>query len=151
MKKVVNVMVAVVMVCMAAVVMVCMAAVMGMSIKQSIDWQAKYNAEHVKYNEAEHVIGHYKTQESMRVFDTYAIERWCGSEVSQGKVRMLGAKVVGIEDALYTLEDEAGELWLVDSVALDSTDNVLLWIADNDTVNDTTDDVVIKVFIEAHN
>lgn len=134
----------------AVVLMVVMAVVMGMSVKQSIDWQAKYNEEHEQLNEAQHVIGHYEAQEAMRVFDTQAIERWCGGAGLDGKVRMIGAEVVGREGTLITVEDEQGQQWLMDNVAIEDTDNVLLWIADNNTALDYTDDAIIKVFVEVY-
>ena len=85
----------------------------------------------------------------MRVFDTQAIERWCRSAGLEGKVRMIGAEVVGREGTLITVEDEQGQQWLMDNVAIEDTDNVLLWIADNNTALDYTDDAIIKVFVEA--
>ena len=134
-----------------AVLIVCMAVCLSISIRQSIDWQAKYRAEHEKYNDVERIIRHYETQESKRVFDTSIIEHGYRDKALHGKVRMVSAVIVSIDGILYTLEDETEELWIVDNVALDGTDNVLLWIVDNDTDNDVTDDVVIKVFVEAHN
>ena len=134
----------------AVITMVAMAVVMGMAVKQSIDWHAKYNEEHRQLNEAQHILGHYETQEAMRVFDTQAIERWCGGAGLEGKVRMIGAEVVGREGTLITVEDEQGQQWLMDSTTIEDTDNVLLWIADNNTALDYTDDVIIKVFVEAY-
>ena len=96
------------------------------------------------------MIGHYEAQEAMRVFDTQAIERWCRSAGLEGKVRMIGAEVVGREGTLITVEDEQGQQWLMDNVAIEDTDNVLLWIADNNTALDYTDDAIIKVFVEAY-
>lgn len=133
------------------VLIVCMAVCLSISIRQNIDWQAKYRIEHEKYNEVERIVRHYETQESRRVFDTSVIEHGYVDKALQGKVRIVSAAIVSIDGILYTLEDETGELWLVDNVALDDTDNVLLWIADNNTANDVTDDAVIKVFVESHN
>ena len=64
---------------------------------------------------------------------------------------MIGATVYAREDNLLTLEDETGELWRVEDVTVEDNDCILLWIVDNHTEDDVTDDVVIKVYTEAHN
>lgn len=83
------------------------------------------------------------------VFDTSALEGWCGdSEV--GTVRMMGAWVVSCESTAWTLCDEEGYLWIVEDV---STINVegyyLLWLADNNTPQ-VEDDVIVKMWAEVH-
>ena len=79
------------------------------------------------------------------VFDTSIIEHeWCG-EFSDGTIRMVGAWY-------YTsgvVEDEQGQLWGIDQ-EVSNEDFLLLWIADNNTPNKTTDDIIIKVWREAH-
>jgi hypothetical protein len=79
------------------------------------------------------------------VFDTSIIEHeWCG-DFSDGTIRMVGAWY-------YTdgvVEDEQGQLWGVDQ-EVSTEDFLLLWIADNNTPNKTTDDIIIKVWREAH-
>ena len=79
------------------------------------------------------------------VFDTSIIEHeWCG-EFSDGTIRMVGAWY-------YTngvVEDEQGQLWGIDQ-EVSTEDFLLLWIADNNTPNKTTDDIIIKVWREAH-
>jgi hypothetical protein len=47
------------------------------------------------------------------------------------------------------VEDEQGQLWGIDQ-EVSMEDFLLLWIADNNTPNNTTDDVVIKVWREAY-
>ena len=84
-------------------------------------------------------------------FDTYWIENNCGAGEDEGTIRMISATVSAREGNLLTLEDEAGELWCVEDVTVADNDCILLWIADNHTENDVTDDVVIKVYTEAHN
>ena len=141
MKRVMNVVV--------AVVMVGLAVVAGMSVKQSIDWHSKYNAEKQACEQAQDALVEMQEEEDARVFDTSIIEAWCG-DGCDGKVRMVGATVVSTEDGLVTLEDETGELWLVESTTLAESDDVLLWIADNHTTDDKTDDIIIKVYTEMY-
>lgn len=87
------------------------------------------------------------TQESVGStgFDTTVLEAlWCGS-FNDGTVRMVGAWW----HADGVVEDEQGHLWNIEQT-VDKQDFLLLWIADNHTPNNTTDDVVIKVWTEAH-
>ena len=84
-------------------------------------------------------------------FDTSWIENNCGAGEDEGTIRMISATVYARESNLLTLEDEAGELWCVEDVTVADNDCILLWIADNHTENDVTDDVVIKIYTEAHN
>ena len=83
-------------------------------------------------------------------FDTSWIENNWGADEDKGTIRMISATVYTREDNLLTLEDEAGELWCVEDVTVADNDCILLWIADNHTEDDVTDDVVIKVYTEAH-
>ena len=83
-------------------------------------------------------------------FDTSWIENNCGAGEDEGTIRMISATVYTREGNLLTLEDEAGELWCVEDVTVADNDCILLWIADNHTEDDVTDDVVIKVYTEAH-
>lgn len=80
-----------------------------------------------------------------QAFDTSVIEQaWCGG-FTDGTVRMVGAW-------WYTdgvVEDEQGQLWGID-VPVTNEDFLLLWIADNNTPNNTTDDIIIKVWREAY-
>lgn len=84
-------------------------------------------------------------------FDTSWIENSCGAGEDEGTIRMISATVYAREGNLLTLEDEAGELWCVEDVTVADNDCILLWIADNHTEDDVIDDVVIKVYTEAHN
>ena len=78
-------------------------------------------------------------------FDTSIIEsQWCGG-FTEGTVRMVGAW-------WYTdgvVEDEQGQLWAVEQ-SVEQEDFLLLWIADNNTPDKTTDDIIIKVWREAY-
>ena len=84
-------------------------------------------------------------------FDTSWIESNCGAGEDEGTIRMISATIYAREGNLLTLEDEAGELWCVEDVTVADNDCILLWIADNHTEDDVTDDVVIKIYTEAHN
>ena len=78
-------------------------------------------------------------------FDTSIIENnWCGG-FCDGQVRMVGAWWY----ADGVVEDEQGQLWGIDQ-EVSMEDFLLLWIADNNTPNNTTDDLIIKVWREAY-
>lgn len=78
-------------------------------------------------------------------FDTSVIEQeWCGG-FEDGTVRMVGAWWY----ADGVVEDEQGQLWGIEQ-SIEQTDFLLLWIADNNTPDNTTDDLIIKVWREAY-
>lgn len=80
-----------------------------------------------------------------QMFDTSIIEtQWCGG-FTDGTIRMVGAWWY----ADGVVEDEQGQLWGIEQ-SIEQTDFLLLWIADNNTPNNTTDDIVIKVWREAY-
>lgn len=80
-----------------------------------------------------------------QMFDTSIIEtQWCGG-FEDGTVRMVGAWWY----ADGVVEDEQGQLWGVEQ-SIEQTDFLLLWIADNNTPNNNTDDIIIKVWREAY-
>lgn len=80
-----------------------------------------------------------------QMFDTTPIEQaWCGG-FEDGTVRMVGAWWY----ADGVVEDEQGQLWGIDQ-EVSMEDFLLLWIADNNTPNNTTDDLIIKVWREAY-
>ena len=80
-----------------------------------------------------------------QMFDTTPIEQaWCGG-FTDGTVRMVGAWWY----ADGVVEDEQGQLWGIEQ-DIDKEDFLLLWIADNNTPDKTTDDIVIKVWREAY-
>lgn len=80
-----------------------------------------------------------------QMFDTSIIEaQWCGG-FEDGAVRMVGAWWY----ADGVVEDEQGQLWGIDQ-QVSEQDFLLLWIADNNTPDKTTDDIIIKVWREAY-
>ena len=80
-----------------------------------------------------------------QAFDTSIIEQeWCGG-FTDGTVRMVGAWWY----ADGVVEDEQGQLWGIEQ-SIDKEDFLLLWIADNNTPDETTDDIIIKVWREAY-
>ena len=80
-----------------------------------------------------------------QMFDTTSIEQaWCG-DFEDGTVRMVGAWWY----ADGVVEDEQGQLWGIEQ-SIDKEDTLLLWIADNNTPDKTTDDIIIKVWREAY-
>lgn len=87
--------------------------------------------------------------ETVVEFDTSVLQTWCRGE-DMGTVRMVGAWVAESVDNAHTLNDETGNAWIVEDITLHEDDWLLLWIADNHTTEDVTDDVIIKVWAEAH-
>lgn len=80
-----------------------------------------------------------------QMFDTTPIEQaWCGG-FTDGVVRMVGAWWY----ADGVVEDEQGQLWGIEQT-IDKGDFLLLWIADNNTPDKATDDIIIKVWREAY-
>lgn len=80
-----------------------------------------------------------------QMFDTTPIEQaWCGG-FTDGTVRMVGAWWY----ADGVVEDEQGQLWGIEQT-IDKGDFLLLWIADNNTPDKATDDIIIKVWREAY-
>ena len=80
-----------------------------------------------------------------QMFDTTPIEQaWCGG-FTDGTVRMVGAWWY----ADGVVEDEQGQLWGIEQ-SIDKEDFLLLWIADNNTPDKPTDDIIIKVWREAY-
>ena len=80
-----------------------------------------------------------------QAFDTTLIEQaWCGG-FTDGTVRMVGAWWY----ADGVVEDEQGQLWGIEQ-SIDKEDFLLLWIADNNTPDKTTDDIIIKTWREAY-
>lgn len=77
-------------------------------------------------------------------FDVSALHEWCG-DFSCGSIRMIGA--VGIDENSLVTDD--GNLWEVEDLPLTQDEFYLIWIADNFT-EDVTDDIIIKVWTEAH-
>ena len=81
--------------------------------------------------------------------DTSAIEMWCG-DFSSGNIRMVGAWVAGYEGNNVLIEDETGNIWMMDDCYIDKDEFLLLWLADNDTPSNVEDDLIIKVWTELH-
>lgn len=118
----------------------------------------KLNAEHEtevqalneQINDLTVIAQKYATEQANKKFDTSALDSWCAGD-EEGIIRMVAAVPYAREDSTLTLEDEQGELWLVEDMDISDDEYVLMWIADNNTKDNTTDDTVIKVFVEVHN
>ena len=83
-------------------------------------------------------------------FDTSVLESWDG-DFSDGKIRMIGAWVDGQDNNGDPIViDEKGELWTISGYEVASDDFLLLWIADNNTVEDMNDDIVMKIWTEKY-
>ena len=83
-------------------------------------------------------------------FDTSVLESWDG-DFSDGKIRMIGAWLYGHDNNGDPIViDEKGELWTISGYEVASDDFLLLWIADNNTVEDMHDDIIMKIWTEKY-
>ena len=83
-------------------------------------------------------------------FDTSVLESWDG-DFSDGKIRMIGAWLYGQDNNGDPIViDEKGELWTISDYEVASDDFLLLWIADNNTVEDVHDDIIMKIWTEKY-
>ena len=83
-------------------------------------------------------------------FDTSILESWDG-DFSDGKIRMIGAWLYGQDNNGDPIViDEKGELWTISGYEVASDDFLLLWIADNNTVEDMNDDIIMKIWTEKY-
>ena len=93
--------------------------------------------------ETKETVKYIEVQEE-HLFDNSVIENnWCG-DFCDGTVRTVGAWWY----ADGVVEDEQGQLWAIEQT-IEKEDFLLLWIADNNTPDKTTDDIVFKVWREA--
>lgn len=88
----------------------------------------------------------YRYVDTNDYFDTSALSQWCGDS-RLGKVRMIGAGQAEGESK-GKVEDEQGNRWNV-IADYEDNDTLLLWVADNHTPQDVSDDVVVKVWRES--
>ena len=83
-------------------------------------------------------------------FDTSVLESWDG-DFSDGKICMIGAWLYGQDNNGDPIViDEKGELWTIPGYEVESDDFLLLWIADNNTVEDVHDDIIMKIWTEKY-
>lgn len=83
-------------------------------------------------------------------FDVSALQEWCHGE-DIGTIRMVDATPVKHSAGGYwTIADGYGEQWMVSGISLHHEDFLMLWIADNNTPDNVMDDVIVKVWVEAH-
>ena len=83
-------------------------------------------------------------------FDTSVLESWDG-DFSDGKIRMIGAWLYGHDNNGDPIViDEKGELWTISGYEVASDDFLLLWVADNNTVEDVHDDIIMKIWTEKY-
>lgn len=83
-------------------------------------------------------------------FDTSTLESWDG-DFSDGKIRMIGAWLYGHDNNSNPIViDENGELWTLTNHDIKTEDFLLLWIADNNTIEDIQDDIVLKIWVEKY-
>ena len=84
------------------------------------------------------------------MFDTSILETWCHGE-DLGTIRMVGGWVHEREGDVWTLHDEQGNAWTVEDLHnMQEHGWRLLGIADNNTTDDATDDVIVKLWTEVY-
>ena len=83
-------------------------------------------------------------KQTIQEYDVSAIAE--EGHCDDGIVRVVSAKVYERQGNIITLEDSTGNLWEVEDVAIADSASVLLWLADNHTTNDVTDDVIVEVY-----
>lgn len=82
------------------------------------------------------------------LFDTTIIEnqKTVNYDCDKGRIRIVHAWGYNEEERLVV--DETGNIWeILEPVSLD--EEMLLWIADNNTPEDVTDDVLVRVWRQA--
>lgn len=83
-------------------------------------------------------------------FDTSVLESW-GGDFSDGKIRMIGAWLYGQDNEGNPIViDERNELWTLPNFNIAPNDFLLLWIADNHTVENVQDDIIMKIWVEEY-
>lgn len=83
--------------------------------------------------------------------DVSTFERWIYG-YGEGTVRaVVGEYYSTDEDGYITICDENGNLWGIYDYEYPINEHhfIMLWIADNHTPDDVTDDIVVKVWVEA--
>ena len=82
------------------------------------------------------------------LFDTTIIEnlKTVNYDFDEGRIRIVHAWGYNEEERLVV--DETGNIWeIFEPVSLD--EEMLLWIADNNTPEDVTDDILVRVWRKA--
>lgn len=95
----------------------------------------------------EEIIQQYREKEENSKFALDALNSWYDG-TDKGQVRMVIAKPSGLEDGLLLVKDDQGERWLINNTGVDEDSNVLLWIGNNYTEDDTTDDTIVAVYVQ---
>ena len=126
------------------VMFVCAVAGMMLVIMMILFGAGCFGKASAAHEEQEPIVKYVEVQKE-QMFDTSVIEQeWCGG-FTDGTIRMVGAWWY----ADGVVEDEQGQLWGIDQ-EVSMEDFLLLWIVDNNTPNNTTDDLIIKVWREAY-
>lgn len=120
----------------------------GMVVLMSII-SNKAHAVDTNTSKSEQNVGLAETQtQGAQMFDTHALNDWC-SGYNEGTIRMVEGFPIEYTGDSWLVEDGYGNIWEIDA-DIEPCDFLLLWIADNYTPNDVTDDVIIKTWREAH-
>ena len=77
------------------------------------------------------------------LYDNYVTEAMVKDYAKRGDVKTLNCTAVTKTDSTVTLQDEQGWLWQVEDDTITVGDDAIVWLVDNGTVNDPTDDRVV--------
>lgn len=77
------------------------------------------------------------------VYDNHVTEALVEDYDKAGNVQTLNCTAVAKTDNTVTLQDEQGWLWQVEDDTITVGDDTIVWLVDNGTANDPTDDRVV--------
>lgn len=77
------------------------------------------------------------------LYDNYVTDALIQEYDNAGNVQTLNCTAVAKTDSTVTLQDEQGWLWQVEDNSIAVGDGAIVWLVDNGTVNDPTDDRVV--------
>ncbi len=77
------------------------------------------------------------------LYDNYVTDALVQEYDNAGNVQTLNCTAVAKTDSTVTLQDEQGWLWQVEDDTITVGDDAIVWLVDNGTANDPTDDRVV--------
>lgn len=77
------------------------------------------------------------------IYDNHVTEALVEDYDNAGNVQTLNCTAVAKTDSTVTLQDEQGWLWQVEDDTITVGDDAIVWLVDNGTANDPTDDRVV--------
>lgn len=77
------------------------------------------------------------------LYDNYVTDALVQEYDNAGNVQTLNCTAVAKTDSTVTLQDEQGWLWQVEDDTITVGDDTIVWLIDNGTTDDPTDDRVV--------